>query len=296
MKKKFNSYFRVLFQTSYYRKLFQKLVFYKNQKLPSIIALKTDIFRKLRTFSLYNNCPFAKHVHISCKWVSGIFMLTISFSVSILLIDPSLFSAQLVQNRIFNRDEVNFLENSKNFSGVLNDSPLYSMNHYFDKDMDQNETLIIFAKMVKAAQVQPDLVDDLYRDFLNSLARFNEVSRMNILNIIAQKLQYAEMNNIIFKEAFDIFIMIGKEDIWINKFLLTLYQSEDKKDLLYQTKVIFESLAKQENWQSILIDRDIIATLKVIKTLAQQPYEKDGETFYGTAELWMLENELWKSL
>jgi hypothetical protein len=296
MKKNLNSYCRSWFKTMYDTKLFQKLVSYKNQDLKIIRAFILRARRNINAFSFYNNCPFAKHVHISCKWVSGIFMLTVSFSVSILLIDPSLFSAQLVQNRIFNTNEVNFLENSKHFSGVLNNSPLYSMNHYFDKDLDQNETLIVFAKMVKAAQIQPELVNDLYKDFLISLSSFDEVSRLNVLNIIAQKLQYAEMNNIVFKESFDIFIMIEKEEIWIHKFLLTLYQSEDREDLLYQTKIIFESLASQENWKNVLITKDLMGTLQLIKAMAQQPYEKDGETFYGSAELWMLENEVWQSL
>lgn len=262
----------------------------KNKKRSQFF--RKEIFCLLKNYISFH---FPRHIHLSWRWTSGAFMLGIALSFGIFLMDPALFSANLVQQRIY-ESEMDFSEDSKKFSGILSNSPLYELKDYFYTSVDENDLLVLFAKSSKASQLDLVLAEEIYSEFLEKLELLDYRSQLNVLYVIAEKLQYSDISDPFFPQMVDVFSKIKKEDYWVNQLLLLSY-SYDKQDILEsRAELVFEYLSRKDNWRNFVSEKNIVASLRSIKNALEAPIEKDGEIFHAAAEEWMLKNEVWKNL
>jgi hypothetical protein len=257
------------------------------------IFFKKDV---LCLFKKYISLHLPRHIHLSWRWSSGAVMLGMGLSLGVFLLDPALFSANLVQQRIFNEEEGGFLENSRNFSGVLTDSPLYSLRDYFHSSVNEDDLLILFAKTSKASQVDLKLAEEIYKEFLEKLHMLDYRGQVNVLYKLAENLQYSDISDPFFPQLLDVFSRIEKQDYWVNQLLLLSYSGDSRNLFESRTEMVFESLAQKKNWRNFVTEKGIVGALRSIKNTLESPITKDGEVFHAAAEEWMLKNEVWRNL
>jgi hypothetical protein len=238
------------------------------------------------------------YFHFSWRLFSGMLMLVVCLAGGIFLFDPSLFSANLVADRVWESDQSEFLENSNKFAGLLPNSPLFKLHDLFGSThkTSSNHLLVLFSKVIKASQKDHLIAETLYNEFLDKTEEIDYLQKQVLLMNISTKLKSLPITEETFKYSFDLASLLNEEDYWVNQLVLYMENKGDRKIIESRAETVFTVLNLQSNWQTKLLEQDLVMDLKLIKQYLQTPEIREDEVFHATEEAWMTDNKVWRSL
>ena len=239
---------------------------------------------------------FVSHLHFSWRWASGVFMLSASFVAALFLFDPSMFSASLIQDEIYAQEKQNIVEYAEKNAGLLPDSPLYGFRFLFvdDQKPSEDEVMIRFAKVIKAAQKSEVVAHAAYKDFLEALDKRPEDEREELLIDLTQSIEDISIENDVFPFAYDVFALLDNETYWAGELVEYIHRDGSRAVIRDRAESMF-TLLDQRNWEEKIEKGSLKLQLAFIKNALEYPVI-EGEVFHAAAEEWMENNELYKSL
>lgn len=236
--------------------------------------------------------------HKFSQLVFAVLVILCLVIMSTLIIDPSLLSASLSNQKIYSSSNNDtFLERVEDYAGVLPNSPLYDVYSELSTE-DQANLYLSYAKLLKASSIgNEDMARSLYISFLENLNILNIEDRKSALEYLSSMSYELSLDDAAFEYAYLVSSLIDKEDIWINKLLLYVYDNGSTESSWQNAKLVFEDLAEKPYWELYLQEKGLINNMKEIKKNLMSPLNIEGENFYAVAEEnWFSDNPVWSSL
>lgn len=239
---------------------------------------------------------FRAHFHLSLKYLSGTTMIIVSLGLGIFMIDSSIFSASLIQNRILT-EATSLTQSSQESAGILPSSPLYPVFSFFSDHQKPSieGVFIIFSKLIKASQGASSRdAQILSQIFDQKIKQLSITDQQVLLQKLSTKLADTEITNNAFPYAFDVYARLGNEKFWTQKLMAYVNQGGEQTVIYSRAKTIFMNLAAKTNWESNIINHDLVSDLSFIKSSIQIP--QTSEVLHATADKELEENVIWKAL
>jgi len=245
-----------------------------NTNLKKIIFLKRK--NKNKNYNFY-------------KFFSGTLMLAFVISSMLLISDPAIFSAQIIDQK----KDIDFITYSKKLGGLTaQNSPTTNLINYLALSPEK-KTFIFFIKTIKASQKNDTKAQNLYSLFQENLYNLPVKKQEKLLTQIVYYTQNIDIDNPAFKYVLDIFSLLNKEDLLIKKLLVYGYKNKNDYVFKNRTRHLFETISEKQNWKQFIKQKSLISLLKKIKTIT---LTNDNNANLHAASNWQTQNVIWQHL
>jgi Ca2+-binding EF-hand superfamily protein len=210
------------------------------------------------------------------------------------IIDPSMFSASLIEPEIFRPKQNDFVSYSEKKAGILPKSPFFNIYNFFHDNNTQEEIFLLFAKTLKSSQKNKENADLSIKLFWENLAKKSNNEKKLILTVLSENLKNShKINSQNFPYIYEVFNKTNQENILINKLSLKVLKNGKTKENLKMIKTVFENLDKNPEKFNKITDLKITKHLKLFKKTVLKPNIKKGEILHSApSKPWYKNNEV----